>query len=82
MFRPILTAAAIQNISHLVPILPPLLQNTCFPPENEDAEATLATHWTTHQVPRQRTRRRSTCKHARAWTCRKAKAIGQKCENP
>ena len=22
------------------------------------------------------------CKHARAWTCRKAKAIGQKCEKP
>jgi hypothetical protein len=22
------------------------------------------------------------CKHARAWTCRKAKATGQKCEKP
>jgi hypothetical protein len=22
------------------------------------------------------------CKHARAWTCRKAKAIGQICEKP
>ena len=22
------------------------------------------------------------CKHARAWTCRKAKAIGKKCEKP
>ena len=28
----------------------------CFPWENEGSEATLATHWTTHQVPRQRTR--------------------------
>ena len=53
---------------------------TCFPWKNEGFEATLATHKTTHQVPRQRTRRRSMCKHARAWTCRKAKAIGQKCE--
>ena len=53
-----------------------------FPRKNEGFEATLATHWTTHQEARQRTRRRSTCKHARAWTCRKAKAIGQKCEKP
>jgi hypothetical protein len=32
--------------------------------------------------PRQRTRRRSTCRHGHAWTCRKAKAIGQKCKKP
>ena len=57
-------------------------KTTCFPWKNEGSEATLTTHWTTHQVPRQRTRRRSMCKHARAWTCRKAKAIGQICEKP
>ncbi len=53
-----------------------------FPRKNEGSEATLTTHKTTHQGARQRTRRRSMCKHARAWTCRKAKAIGQKCEKP
>jgi hypothetical protein len=31
-------------------------KTTCFPWENEGSEATLATHWATHQVPRQRTR--------------------------
>ena len=66
----------------IVRILPPLLQNHLFPRKNEGSEATLATHWTTHQGARQRTRRRSMCKHARAWTCRKAKAIGQICEKP
>ena len=53
-----------------------------FPRKNEGSEATLTTHKTTHQGARQRTRRRSMCKHARAWTCRKAKATGQICEKP
>ncbi|MEY3173135.1 MAG: hypothetical protein RLZZ436_1049 [Planctomycetota bacterium] len=66
----------------LVRILPPLLQNHLFSLENEGSEATLATHWTTHQGARQRTRRRSMCKHARAWTCRKAKQLAKNWENP
>ncbi|MFN9592014.1 MAG: hypothetical protein ACK56G_04825, partial [Pirellulaceae bacterium] len=41
-----------------------------------------ATHWKTHQVTRQRTRRRSMCRHGQAWIGKKAKAIGQKCEKP
>jgi hypothetical protein len=71
-----------QNIRQIVRILHLHYKTTCFPCENAGSEATRATHWTTHQGARQRTRRRSMCKHARAWTCRKAKAIGQKCEKP
>ena len=80
MFRATLTKPAFQNIRLIVRILPPLLQNHLFSWKNVGFEANLTTHWTTHQEARQRTRRRSMCKHARAWTCRKAKAIGQKCE--
>lgn len=40
----------------------------------------LATHCTTHQGARQRTGRRSTCRHGHAWIGRIAKAIGHICE--
>jgi hypothetical protein len=66
----------------LVRILHLRYKTACFPWKNEGSRTTLANHWTTHQGPRQRTRRRSTCRHGHAWTCRKAKAIGQKCEKP
>jgi len=68
--------------TYLVRILHRHYKTTCFPWENEGSGTTLATHRTTHQGPRQRTRRRSTCRHGHAWIGRKAKAIGQKCEKP
>jgi len=68
--------------TYLVRILHLRYKTTCFPWKNEGSGTTLATHWTTHQGPRQRTRRRSTCRHGHAWIGRKAKAIGQKCEKP
>jgi hypothetical protein len=74
--------AALQNITSLVRILHLHYKTTCFPWKNEGSGTTLATHSTTHQGPRQRTRRRSTCRHGHAWIGRKAKAIGQKCEKP
>ena len=37
------------------------------PEKHRGFEATLTTHRTTHQGPRQRTRRRSTCRHGHAW---------------
>jgi hypothetical protein len=64
--------------TQLVRILHLRYKKACFPWKNEGLRTTLATHWTTHQGPRQRTRRRSTCRHRHAWTCRKAKAIGKK----
>jgi hypothetical protein len=51
----------------LVRILHLRYKTTCFPWKNEGSGATLATHRTTHQGPRQRTRRRSTCRHGHAW---------------
>jgi hypothetical protein len=68
--------------TYLVRILHLRYKTTCFPWKNEGSETTLATHRTTHQGPRQRTRRRSTCRHGHAWIGRKAKAIGQECEKP
>ena len=68
--------------THLVRILHLRYKTACFPWKNEGSGTTLATHWTTHQGPRQRTRRRSTCRHGHAWIGRKAKVIGQKCEKP
>jgi len=53
-----------------------------FPWENGGFETTLATLATTHQGPRQRTRRRSTCRHGHAWIGRKAKGTGPICEKP
>jgi hypothetical protein len=66
--------------THLVRILHLRYKTACFPWKNKGSGTTLATHWTTHQGARQRTRRRSTCRHGHAWIGRKAKAIGQKCE--
>ena len=68
--------------TQLVRILHLRYKKACFPWKNEWFTATLATHWTTHQGPRQRTRRRSTCRHGHAWIGRKAKAIGQICKKP
>jgi hypothetical protein len=53
--------------TQLVRILHLRYKKACFPWKNEWFTATLATHWTTHQGPRQRTRRRSTCRHGHAW---------------
>jgi hypothetical protein len=51
-------------------------------PKNEGCQATLATHWTNHsttyQGPRQRTGRRSTCRHGRAWIGGRGKIVGQR----
>jgi hypothetical protein len=66
LLRPRRTVPALRNITSLVRILHLRYKTACFPWKNEGFEATLATHWTTHQGPRQRTRRHSTCKHARA----------------
>ena len=66
----------------LVRILHLRYKTACFPWKNEGSGTTLANHWTTHQGPRQRTRRRSTCRHGHAWIGRKAKAIGPICEKP
>jgi hypothetical protein len=68
--------------THQVRILHLRYKTNRFPWKNEGLEATLATHRTTHQGARQRTRRRSTCRHGHAWIGRKAKAIGQKCKKP
>jgi hypothetical protein len=68
--------------THLVRILHLRYKTACFPWKNEGSRTTLATHWTTHQGPRQRTRRRSTCRHGHAWIGRKAKAIGRNAKNP
>ena len=53
--------------THLVRILHLRYKTASFPWKNEGSETTLATHWTTHQGSRQRTRRRSTCRHGHAW---------------
>ena len=53
--------------THLVRILHLRYKTASFPRKNEGSETTLATHWTTHQGSRQRTRRRSTCRHGHAW---------------
>ena len=42
-------------------------KTTRFPWKNEGSGTTLATLATTHQGPRHRTRRRSTCRHGHAW---------------
>ena len=56
--------------TYLVRILHLRYKTTCFPWKNEGSETTLATHRTTHQGPRQRTRQ---CflqwQHLQAWTC-------------
>jgi len=53
--------------TQLVRILHLRYKTACFPWKNEGLRTTLATHRTTHQGPRQRTRRRSTCRHGHAW---------------
>jgi hypothetical protein len=53
--------------THLVRILHLHYKTACFPWKHEGSGTTLATHSTTHQGPRQRTRRRSTCRHGHAW---------------
>jgi hypothetical protein len=68
--------------TYLVRILHLRYKTACFPWKNEGSGTTLATQWTTHQGSRQRTRRRSTCRHGHAWIGRKAKAIGPICEKP
>jgi hypothetical protein len=82
---PGISVSAVNTITirtHLVRILHLHYKTTCFPWKNEGSRTTLATHWTTHQGPRQRTRRRSTCRHGHAWIGRKAKAIGPIFEKP
>ena len=79
---PVLAMNSTTIRTQLVRILHLHYKTTCFPWKNEGSEATQTTLWTTHQGPRQRTRRRSTCRHGHAWIGRKAKAIGQKCKKP
>jgi hypothetical protein len=79
---PVLAMNSTTIRTQLVRILHLHYKTTCFPWKNEGLEATLATHRTIHQGARQRTRRRSTCRHGHAWIGRKAKAIGQKCKKP
>jgi hypothetical protein len=79
---PVLAMNSTTIRTQLVRILHLHYKTTCFPWKNEGLEATLATHSTTHQGARQRTRRRSTCRHGHAWIGRKAKGTAQKCEKP
>jgi hypothetical protein len=56
--------------TQLVRILHLRYKTACFPWKNEGSGTTLATHSTTHQVLRQRTRRRfPQGQHLQAWTC-------------
>jgi hypothetical protein len=64
---PVLAMNSTTIRTQLVRILHLHYKTTCFPWKNEGLEATLATHRTTHQGARQRTRRRSTCRHGHAW---------------
>jgi hypothetical protein len=73
--------------TQLVRILHLRYKIACFPWKNEWFTATLATLGTTHQVPRQRTRRRFLSgQHLQAWTCmdsrRKPKQLAANAKNP